>query len=117
MTENRGPNTEGRMQRTEAIEFGMGNAECGIENTECLIPKFPHSNFRILETFYPIPSAFHLVLKLCLFRGVFERFHRTLPFGDAIHRAVKVSGPDKFLMGNGHVAIIFAVRKFLLLKF
>jgi hypothetical protein len=39
--------TEDRKQMSEAIEFGMGDAECGIDNTECLIPKFPHSAFQL----------------------------------------------------------------------
>jgi len=88
--------------------------------------RLPHSNFRILETFYPTPfscqqpvSSIQLRacgLELCLFRRILECFHRTLAFGDTIQRAVKISGSDKFLMGNGHVAILFAVGKLFLLK-
>ena len=69
---------------------------------------FPPSDFRFLDT---------LFLELRLFRRILERFHRTFALGDAIHHAVKVTGSDKFLMGNGHVAILFAVGKLLLLKF
>jgi len=96
--------------------------------------RLPHSIFdstelvagRILETFYPTPfscqqpvSSIQLRacgLELCLFRRILECFHRTLAFGYTIQRAVKISGSDKFLMGNGHVAILFAVGKLFLLK-